>query len=124
MSDVNDDTEQPASRPEDVVLWALLSKEFPGSFELRAQAEVARVERDESSGSPFLRFYFDHGVQVAPVVQRIPVEGHFGEEDGQRIHCLLHVVNGVLEELEFFREDGAPIPMIPPVDGLRITVNF
>ena len=109
--------------PEYEVLQALLERDFPGSAELRRQLNETRIERAEAAGSPALLFHFDHVVTAAPVVQRIPVEGHWGDKAGARVHCLLHVVGGVMKELEFFREDGAPIPSLPLAAQMQIEIN-
>lgn len=84
---------------------------------------MATVKRIESRGSPALLFSFEEPVNPAPVTQRVPVEGELGDEADTRIHCLLHVVDGTLNELEFFREDGSPIAALSAAERLRVIVN-
>jgi hypothetical protein len=37
------------------------------------------------------------------------------------IHILLHVVDGYIRELEFFREDGQPVKRPPTADQVRLS---
>ncbi|MCU1362893.1 MAG: hypothetical protein JWM55_721 [Acidimicrobiaceae bacterium] len=45
----------------------------------------------------------------AEVSRRIPVEAEIEDSDGVTIHVLLHVADGLIDELELYREDSAPI---------------
>lgn len=112
-----------AGAAETAVLDKLLQHDFPGAKELREQAVVARIVRVQAGGSPALLFEFDDPPSRADVRSRVPVEGEFGDEAGLRIHCLLHVVDGRLKELEFFREDGAPVTELPPAREMRVLRN-
>ena len=44
----------------------------------------------------------------ADVVRRIPVEAESFDGEGATVHLLLHVVEGQINELEIYREDGKP----------------
>jgi hypothetical protein len=95
------------------VLDRLLAGEFAGKHELAAQAELATVSRIDGEGSLQLR---TKGPD-APVTQRIPVEGSYldGSSDtfGPVVHLLLHVVEGRLQELEIYKNDGSDIVVGP-----------
>ena len=51
---------------------------------------------------------------------RIPVEGEFEDVDGVTIHILLHVVNGLVTELEVYKEDGSLVECLPKPESLRL----
>ena len=53
------------------------------------------------------------------MVQRVPVEGEYLDDDGVPVWILLHVSGGVLKELEICRADGLQI--ISPPNPERIT---
>lgn len=86
------------------VLSLLLDQDFPGAPELREQLHGLRVAPVDDDGSLALRPQY--GSSNAQVVRRVPVEGHYADRDGERVHVLLHVADGYLHELELFREDG------------------
>jgi hypothetical protein len=46
---------------------------------------------------------------LADVLYRVPVEGSLEDDDGVTIHFGLHVLEGVVNELEVFREDSKPV---------------
>jgi hypothetical protein len=48
-------------------------------------------------------------VVPAVVERRIPVEAELKDADGVTIHVLLHVLDGLLNELEVYRDDSGPI---------------
>jgi len=58
----------------------------------------------------------------AEVANRIPVEAVAADSDGVPIHILLHVVDGMLQELEYFREDSRPIQHATAEDELQVLV--
>jgi len=97
----------------------LLGAEFPGNLALRKQLAKAAVRRVDTDGS--LELSVEAGPQ-AEVVRRIPVEAEAVDRDGVPIHVLLHVVDGRLHELEFYREDSQPIVRRPTPDDIRVFV--
>jgi hypothetical protein len=109
--------------PEGRILLALVAEDFPGSAEMREQVHLAKIERVVANGAPALLFKFDQPVPKADVRFRIPVEGEGTAEGPRRIHGLLHVVDGLLDQLEFYRENGDPIDVVPSPDELQIIVN-
>ena len=80
---------------------------------------MARVRPCDDDGC----LEFEHSdAPPAPVVRRVPVEAAAEDEDGTTFHVLLHVVDGHIDELERFREDGRPIqgPIRP--EALRLLI--
>lgn len=84
----------------------LLSVKFPGVLELKSQVENALATPIDSNGS--LRIYVTT-IAKADVNKRIPVEAHCTDTDGVVINILLHVQNGVLSELEIYKDDLSSI---------------
>lgn len=101
---------------EAALLERLLVMEFPGSTELREQLRTISVAEIDADGS--LRLSTRASIRAA-VSRRIPVEASYVDRDGVRVHLLLHVVDGYLDELEILREDSAPV-MNRPADQAEL----
>jgi hypothetical protein len=89
------------------LLELLLNQEFPGAPELRAQLPDLEVASIDADGS--LSLYPRPDSPVARVDKRVPAEGAYLDNDGMRVHVLVHVVDGRLQELELYREDGKTV---------------
>ena len=98
---------------EAALIEKLLASSFPGRDEIGEQVRNALVRRLDEDGS--LEFRPGPGVP-APVRKRIPAEAQAKDRDGTWIHALLHVVGGRVKELEFYREDSAPILEMPSAE--------
>lgn len=97
----------------------LLGADFPGNTALREQLSKARVRRIDEDGS------LEISVEETPraqVVGRVPVEAETEDIDGVPIHVSLHVVDGLMNELEFYREDSLPVKRPPAPEELRVLV--
>lgn len=95
---------------ERAVVEQLLRQPFDGRDQLRMQLSAARVIAERGRDSRTLRFERTGGeMPRAPTALRVPVEGQAVDDDGVPIAVLLHVVDGLIEELEIFRVDGRPI---------------
>jgi hypothetical protein len=106
------------SQREKAILDRLLKEPFPGRDELRAQIANARVKAiDEYYGS--IEFQVNDGPK-APVLQRVPVDAFSKDADGMLIEVLLHVVDGVVDELEVIKYDGTPIQRHPEASDLTV----
>jgi hypothetical protein len=94
------------------VLATLLRAEFRGRDALRQQVASATAHVIEDDGS--LAFSVIDGAR-ADIVRRVPVEAELEDVDGVTIHVLLHVADGMLDELEIFREDSRRVqrPTVP-----------
>ena len=89
-------------------LRALLSVDFPGRDALMEQAKVVSARPIDQNGS--LGFQSaPSNMEIAKVVRRIPVEAELKDRDGVTIHVLLHVVDGLLHELEIYRDDSGRV---------------
>ena len=98
---------------ERAVLNVLLSQPFPGRDELRRQAEDVRVKSRCACGCDTVDLLVEErSSQPAPVVNRVPVEATSTE--GPATDVLLHVVDGLLNELEVYRHDGEPATLPEP----------
>jgi len=106
---------------ERAILHKMLSRPFRGSAVLFTQAEKARVRWVVANGSPALLFNVSPGATRVDVPERTPVDAELraNDVDGTPICVVLHVVDGLLHEIEMYREDGAPVQHIPKVAELE-----
>ncbi len=102
---------RPLEASERELLQGLLAPEFPGREELRRQLDSLLVKRIDEDGSLALQ---TGPAAPAPVKCRVPTEGQCPDADGTVIHVLLHVANGLMNELEIFKEDSSRV-LNPPV---------
>ncbi|MBN2211359.1 MAG: hypothetical protein JW709_08190 [Sedimentisphaerales bacterium] len=108
MNTLNEDKFREISPTERALIRCLLSINFKGRDNIKHQLDSALVRRIDDDGS--LEFKI---VDVIPadVSQRVPVECWCKDIDGMQIEILLHVVNGIVNELEIFRGDGGTIQL-------------
>jgi len=102
---------------EQEIIDRILEKAFPGRDEICEQVKkclVRTIDEDES-----LEFLVQSNVK-AKVKRRIPIEAEFQDADGVLIHLLLHVVDGKVNELEIYKEDGSPIIESPDPSRLKV----
>jgi hypothetical protein len=101
----------------------LLQEAFAGSTEIRAQLALALVEAEGRGDTRTLRFTWgDEDVPRAQTAVRIPVEAEVLDNDGMPIAVLLHVIDGLAEELEIYRVDGEEIqqPALGTADSVMV----
>ena len=113
----NDHTFRDLTTHEQGIIDRLLEKAFPGRDEICEQMKnclVRTIDEDES-----LEFLVKSDVK-AKVKRRIPVEAECQDTDGVLIHILIHVIDGKVNELEIYKEDGSPI--IESLDPSRLKV--
>jgi hypothetical protein len=113
----NDHTFRDLTTHEQGIIDRLLEKAFPGRDEICEQMKkclVRTIDEDES-----LEFLVKSDVK-AKVKRRIPVEAEFQDIDGVLIHILLHVIDGKVNELEIYKEDGASIIESPDPSRLKV----
>ena len=99
------------------IIDRLLEKAFSGRNEIWEQMQnclIRAIDEDKS-----LEFFVKSKVR-AKVKRRIPVEAEFQDSDGTLIHLLLHVVDGKVNELEIYKEDGLPIIERPEPSKLKV----
>jgi hypothetical protein len=99
------------------IIDRLLEKTFPGRDEICEQLRKCLVRTiDEDKSLEFL----ERSNVKAEVEKRIPVEAEVHDTDGILIHILLHVVDGKVNELEIYKEDGSPIIERPDPSKLKV----
>lgn len=91
--------------------------------ELRAQLRGARVTAEGQGDTRSIRFQLDRNAPRAETQMRIPVEGQAADADGVAIAVLLHVVDGLAEELEIYRVDGELIQTDAFYERVTVAVN-
>jgi hypothetical protein len=95
---------------ERALMEQLLSVPFVGRDEMRSQLATARVRAAGGGDTRTVRFKLAlEDLHRACINVRVPVEAETTDEDGVPIMVLVHVVDGLLDELEIYRVDGKPI---------------
>ena len=109
---------------ESAIIESLLREPFPGRDELRAQIACAQVKPVESYRDNYGSLEFEvAAAPKAPVRVRVPVDAVALDADGVPIEFLLHVVDGVVKELEVVKADGSPIVKRPEASHLTVTAH-
>ncbi len=110
---------RPLSDLERQLLAVLLSTDFSGRDAVAEQVAVASVRGIDDNGS--LEFA-PSDKPPAEVVRRIPVEAELDDSDGVTIHVLLHVVDGLVKELEVYRDDSGRVQRALAPEDLRLMI--
>jgi hypothetical protein len=109
--------------PEELaILNKLLEADFPGAKELRQQVDGLVVKKVDDNGSLHLHVSTEVFGQVT---HSVPVEGSYSKTKSTdpfepRVHFLLHVLGGVLNELEIYTDDDSPLDRLPAARDLEI----
>jgi hypothetical protein len=102
----------------------LLAEPFTGRDEIASQLAQAQVIAEGDHDTRTLRFAPPvTGAAMIPTTLRVPVEGAASDEDSVPIAVLLHVVNGVVAELEIYRVDGQAIKHRDHIALRTVAVN-
>lgn len=103
---------QPTQR-ERRLIEKLLSVDFPGRDDLRRQMDTAEVSDIDEVGS----LHFLVSGPSATVARRVVAEAYYYDKQAvdfdPAVHIILHVVDGKLHELEFYKDDGSSIERLP-----------
>ena len=114
---------EPSFRPllkhERELIEKLLEPEFAGRDELRAQLPTVTARQILDDGT-IVELRSDSNVR-APVKDRRASEGTCRDTDGGRIDVFLHVVNGLMHELEILKYAG-PIRKWPTAADLSVYI--
>lgn len=94
---------------ERAIFSRLLTASFTGKEIIQEQLKNCLVASLDDSGSLRLRTNFS---EKAPVKYRVPVEGHLVASDGLPLEYLLHVLDGMVSELEIIKY-GNPLAKRP-----------
>jgi hypothetical protein len=102
------------------VILALLKGDFPGRQALREQVAILCGRSIDPEGSLELKA----SGPKADVAHRVPVEAVMEDRDGVSIHILLHVRDGLLSELEIYKDTlGIPQRELDP-EGFELFVPY
>lgn len=101
------------------LLLHLLNTEFPGHMDLLSMLPNLEAKNIDENGSLELKCFAN---TKANIIKRVPVEAEALDTDEIIIHVLLHVIDGVPAELEFYKEDGSLIIKHPPVTEYKTLV--
>jgi hypothetical protein len=97
------------NKEERALVEKLLSRNFPGCEELRAQLPRALIALTGERGG----FQFWVSGPVAPVEDDIPTKGYYLDPPwnptGAAVHLYLHVMAGLLHELKVAKDDGSTV---------------
>ncbi|HEY9825277.1 MAG TPA: hypothetical protein V6D19_07505 [Stenomitos sp.] len=108
---------------EEEILKLLLSVDFPGREALLIQAHSVRVS-EECKDCRSIKLAVDRSSSNAAIVKRrIPIEAETQDVDNMKIHILLHVVQGYMDEIEIYREDLQKIIEVPKPNEL-VLINL
>jgi hypothetical protein len=112
---------RPLREEETAILDRLLESPFPGRDELREQvplATAAHIECTDDCGS--LEFNVAAKAPRANVDKHPAVEAVGHDADGVPYEVLLHVRDGLLHELEFWKGDGSEFVRRPRATDLVV----
>jgi hypothetical protein len=116
-----DSTFRPLKTHERELLERLLEPKFPGRDELRHQLKSVSAKQIFEDGTLVLQC---DASPPAPVKCRVATEGECVDADGGRICVLLHVVNGVMNELEIFKWGSSSIISPPSARDLVLFTPY
>lgn len=108
---------RPLASDEKALIERMLDEPFPGSNQLRSQLGFAIGRRVDQEGSLALSV---SGGAPAAVVRTVPTEAWCQDADGTMIRVLLHVRNGLMVELEIYKDDGSPILRRPTARSIEL----
>ncbi len=114
---------RPASEHETALLEKLLAADFPGVDALRAQQAtlvVSEILDEPRNGS--LELHPRPDTRALAIAKRVPVEAQGTDVDGVPFHVLLFVVDGLMAELQIFREDSGPLLIEPVPADMEVLV--
>lgn len=95
---------------------ALLREPFQGRDELLQQLPGIRGKRVDEDGSIQLSATGPR----ATVITRVPVTGYAADVDGVTVEVLLHVVNGVMDEVEMYRHAEGNVMALPDPSTMKL----
>lgn len=100
-----------------VILRLLMERPFAGREELLIQLDGVVAKPIDEDGSVSLQC--SRPVK-ASVIARIPVEAEAQDRDGMMIRYLLHVVDGLLNELEVYKDDSSRVLRQAEPEDLKV----
>jgi len=106
------------------ILRKMIREDFQGAENLRTQLEDFKVRTtvEDKDNYESIEIKTKKGM-AAKTGQRVPVEGVAYDTDGVKIFVLLHVAEGLIVELEFYKVDGSPIISQPQAKDFTMHVR-
>ncbi len=104
---------------EAAMLDRLAAADFPGREGVAQQVASCTVVTVDRDGS--LAIMPSTGAPAA-VAKRVPVEAEAMAPDGRALHAELHVLRGMVTELDIYSEDGSPVGEPPEPAEWAVTV--
>lgn len=95
---------------ERLLVGRLAQPDFIGAAEIREQLSGCQARTLDREGSFELRV---KNRSPARVFFRVPVELAGKDRDGVGIHVLLHVVDGIAQQIEVYKDEPTPITTWP-----------
>jgi hypothetical protein len=112
---------RPLIHEERLILEFLLSRPFPGRDELLQQLDYVRVTRPSCDcGCDSVGLVVDRRVPPAPVEERVPTDAFGRDFEGNEVGVLLHVIDGYMNDLEFYATSDAARFGRPQQDSLQL----
>jgi len=116
---------RPLSPSESGILERILSADFPGSHDLRQQIRSVQVSaKCRSCPSIVFEITDKAAMPKAEVERTIPIEAEGNDLDGVKLHILIFIKGGYLDEMEIFREDLGKIQRLPLPENLEVLALY
>ncbi len=114
---MNDPEFREMNDSERAILARLLEFPFPGSEGVAEQLQNGLVRQIDDNGT--LDFLVKTNTKVN-VHNSVPVEAEAEDLDGTTVHLLLHVIEGIAQGLEVYKDDSSPVIKMPEPSKLRL----
>ena len=95
---------------ERALVLKLASQDFTGANEVREQLRGYLVKTIDEEGSFQIQAT---SAALAVPRNRVPVELCGADSDGVTVHVLLHVVDGIVREVEIYKDDSSLVCTFP-----------
>ncbi len=89
----------------------LLTIDFKGKEILQRQISGAKVSLQQEYAFISIKFMLEDVAEKYPYCERVPVEMHAFQKESAPIVFLLHVIGGVVDELEIFPADSSRLDL-------------
>ena len=117
MNMIEPDWRELTPREREVIL-RLIDSLFVENEQLREQVSSAQARMVDREGSLALKV--DSSVPVQHNARKLPRDGYYKDEDGERVDLILHVRDGTLKELELVKPDLSPVARLPEAGDIII----
>ena len=104
------------------IIKTLLSVDFQGRNELLKQLDNCMAMPTEDTDNYGSIYLYPVGPS-ANVERSVPVDGIVKDSDGEDVNLLLHVKNGMLDELEVVKLDGTNLMSSIDAENIEVILN-